>query len=76
LYEAWHENGQQSWRIPYRDGKRDGLVKEWLDDGKIVRLTAYLNHEAVSMDEYVLALKQRATERRAYVLAIRSKKRF
>ena len=29
-----HDNGQKKWAVTYKNGKRDGLMTQWLENGQ------------------------------------------
>jgi len=34
IFTYWHENGQKSYEVTYKDGKKDGLVTKWHENGQ------------------------------------------
>lgn len=36
IYEAWHENGSVSWRIPFDAGKPVDTAKHWRENGTLI----------------------------------------
>ena len=43
LYEEFYENGQLRFRLNYIDGKRDGLIEFFDEDGKLWKTNTYRN---------------------------------
>ena len=47
LWTAWHDNGQRTREVTYKNGKRDGLFRTWLANGRKEIESTYKNGELV-----------------------------
>ena len=45
LYEEFYENGQLRFRLNYIDGKRDGLIEFFDEDGNLISTETWENGE-------------------------------